>query len=185
MSTPQTLRSSFIDRQKLIEYNKVEHADEQAGATTLTVATYTEALESGFYLLSGSNSFEFKTDNAYFPLSKVHEMFALNYTDTTNEAQNIVLDVTNSFVSTTATANAYTAGKWDVNKPVYIHEKLGVFDVVMSATEFEGNEEPTNFSGGSTDSFQSTFKSFELSDDLHWNDILLTNTNITSGSVIE
>jgi hypothetical protein len=47
-------------------------------------------------------------------------MFALNYTDMTNEPQNIVLDVANSFVSTTATANAYTAGKWYVNKPVYI-----------------------------------------------------------------
>ena len=46
-------------------------------------------------------------------------MFALKYTDTTNEPKNIVLDVTNSFVSTTATANAYTAGKWYVNKPVY------------------------------------------------------------------
>jgi hypothetical protein len=57
------------------------------GATALTVATYTEALESGFYLLSGSIYFEFRTDNAYFPLSTVHEMFALNYTDTTNEPQ--------------------------------------------------------------------------------------------------
>jgi hypothetical protein len=32
----------------------IEHADEEAGTTTLTVATYPEALESGFYLLSGS-----------------------------------------------------------------------------------------------------------------------------------
>jgi hypothetical protein len=56
----------------------VKHADEQAGTTALTVATYTEPLESGIYLLSGSISFEFRTDNAYFPLSKVHEMFALN-----------------------------------------------------------------------------------------------------------
>ena len=117
MRTLQTLRSSCIDGQKLIEC-MVKHADEQAGTTALTVATYTEPLESGIYLLSGSISFEFRTDNAYFPLSKVHEM--------TNEPQNIVLDVTNSFVSTTATANAYTAGKWYVNKPVYIHENVGV-----------------------------------------------------------
>ena len=46
MRTLQTLRSSCIDGQKLIEYNMVEHADEKAGATALTVATYTEALES-------------------------------------------------------------------------------------------------------------------------------------------
>ena len=127
MRTLQTLRSSCIDGQKLIEYNMVEHADEKAGATALTVATYTEAIESGFYLLSGSIYFECNTDNVYFPLSTVHEMFALHYTDTTNEPQSIVLDVTNSFVSTTATANAYTAGKWYVNKPVYIHENVGGF----------------------------------------------------------
>ena len=54
----------------------IEHADEQTGTTALTVATYTDALESGYYLLSGSISFKFRTDNAYFPLSKVHEMFA-------------------------------------------------------------------------------------------------------------
>ena len=58
MRTLQTLRSSCIDGQKLIEYNMVEHADEKAGTTALTVATYPEALESGFYLLSGSISFE-------------------------------------------------------------------------------------------------------------------------------
>ena len=68
----------------------VEHTDEQAGTTALTVATYTEPLESGFYLLSGSISFEVKSDNAYFPLSKVQVMFALNYTDTTNEPKNTV-----------------------------------------------------------------------------------------------
>jgi hypothetical protein len=62
-------------------------------------------------------------------------------------------------VSTSPTANAYTAGKWYVNKPVYIHENLGGFNVVMSATEFDGNEELTNFSGDSTYGFQSTFKS--------------------------
>ena len=54
MRTFQTLRSSCIDGQKLIEYNMVEHADEQAGTTALTVATHTDTLESGFYLLSGS-----------------------------------------------------------------------------------------------------------------------------------
>ena len=85
-------------------------------------------------------------------------MFPLNYTDTTNEPQNIVIDVTNFFVSTTATANAYTAGKWYVNKPVNIHENVGGFNVVMTATEFDGNEEPTNFTVSSTDGFQSTFK---------------------------
>jgi hypothetical protein len=46
MRTLQTLRSSFIDGQKLIECNMVEHADEQAETTALTVATYPEALES-------------------------------------------------------------------------------------------------------------------------------------------
>lgn len=185
MRTLQTLRSSCVDGQKLIEYNMVEHANENGGATALTVATHTEAIESGFYLLSGSIYFEFKTDNAYFPLSTVHEMFALHYTDTTNEPQTLVLDVTNSFVSATATANAYTAGKWYVNKPVYIHENVGGFSVVMSATEFDGVNEPTHFTGSSSDGFQSTFKSFEWSDDLHWNDILLTNTNTTTSSVIE
>ena len=74
MRTLQTLRSSCIDGQKMIEYDMVEHADEQTGTTALIVATHTDTLESGFYLLSGSISFEFKTDNAYFPLSKVHEM---------------------------------------------------------------------------------------------------------------
>jgi hypothetical protein len=49
MRTLQTLRSSFIDGQKLIECNMVQHADEQAETTALTVATYPEALESGFY----------------------------------------------------------------------------------------------------------------------------------------
>ena len=34
MRTLQTLRSSCIDGQKLIEYNMVEHADEQTGTTT-------------------------------------------------------------------------------------------------------------------------------------------------------
>ena len=57
--------------------------------------------------------------------------------------------------------------------------------MVMSATEFDGNEEPTNFTGGSTDGFQSTFKSVEWSDSFTWNDILLTNINTTTGSVIE
>jgi hypothetical protein len=99
--------------------------------------------------------------------------------------QNIVLDVTNSFVSTASTANAYTAGKWYISKPVYIHENVGGFNVVMSATEFDGNEEPTNFTGCSTNGCQSTFKTFEWSDDLHWNDILLTNTNTITSSVIE
>jgi hypothetical protein len=128
----------------------VEHADEQAETTALIVATYTEALESGFYLLSGSISFEFRTENDYFSLSKVHEMFSLNYTDTTKEPTNIVLDVTNS---------------------LYIHENVGGFNVVMSATKFDGNEEPANFTGSSTNGCQSTFKSFEWSDDLHWNNI--------------
>jgi len=135
--------------------------------------------------LSGTEHREFRTDQAYFPLSIVHEMFAFSYTDQTNEAQNIVLHVTNSFVSSTPTANAYTAGKWYVNKPVYIHEILGGVNVVMSATEFDCNEEPTNFSGGSTYGFQSTFKSVEWSDDFTWNNILLTNTNTTSSAVIE
>jgi hypothetical protein len=68
----------------------VDHTDEQAGTTALTVATYTEPLESGFHLLSGSISSKIKTDNAYFSLSKVQVMFALNYTDTTNEPKNTV-----------------------------------------------------------------------------------------------
>jgi hypothetical protein len=55
----------------------------------------------------------------------------------------------------------------------------------MSATEFDGNEEPTNFTGSSTNGFQSTFKSFEWSDDLNWNHILLTKTIATTSSVIE
>ena len=59
MRTLQTLRSSCIDGQKLIEYELVEHADEQAGTTALIVATHTNTLESGFYLLSGSIYFEF------------------------------------------------------------------------------------------------------------------------------
>jgi len=91
--------------------------------------------------------------------------------------------VTNSFVSTASTANAYTAGKWYVNKPVCIHENEGGFNVVMRATECGGNEEPTNFTRSSTGGFQSAFKTFEWSDDLDWNDILLTNTNTITSSV--
>jgi hypothetical protein len=48
MTPLQTLRSSCIDGQNLIEYNMVEHADEQEGTTALTVATYAKALVSGF-----------------------------------------------------------------------------------------------------------------------------------------
>jgi hypothetical protein len=64
MTPLQTLRSSCIDGQNLIEYNMVEHADEQEGTTALTVATYAKALVSGFYLLSGLTFLEFKFNNA-------------------------------------------------------------------------------------------------------------------------
>jgi hypothetical protein len=81
----------------------VEHADEQTGTTALIVATHTDTLESGFYLLSGSSSFDIKRTTPIFHCSKSTSM--------TNEPQNIALDVTNSFVSTTSAPGGVAAPK--------------------------------------------------------------------------
>jgi len=185
MRTLKTLRDGCIDGGKLVEYEMVEDTNEHAGTTTLEVAKYDSMLESGFYLITGEIAFEFKTDQAYFPLSNVHEKFALNYTDQDSTTQEIVLDVTNSFVSTTPTTSNYTAGKYYINKPIYINDNVGEFNLVMGASEFDGVSEPTDFTGSDTSDFSSTFKSMEWSDDFTWNDTLLTNTNTTSGNVIE
>jgi hypothetical protein len=185
MRTLKTLRDGCIDGGKLVEYEMIEDTDDHVGNTTLEVAKYDGMLESGFYLITGEIAFEFKTDQAYFPLSNVHEKFALNYTDQDSTTQEIVLDVTNSFVSTTSTSSNYTAGKYYINKPIYINDNVGEFNLVMGASEFDGVSEPTDFTGSDTSDFSSTFKSMEWSDDFTWNDTLLTNTNTSSGDVIE
>jgi hypothetical protein len=83
----------------------VDNSDEQAGTTALIVASHTDTLKSGFiywvvqFLLSLD-----RPGLLSIKQSAWHEMFALNYKDTTNKPPNIVLDVTNSFVSTTPTA---------------------------------------------------------------------------------
>ena len=185
MRTLKTLRDGCIDGGKLVEYEMVEDTNDHTGTTTLEVAKYDGMLESGFYLITGEIAFEFKTDQAYFPLSNVHEKFALKYTDQDSTTQEIVLDVTNSFVSTTPTTSNYTAGKYYINKPIYINDNVGEFNLVMGASEFDGVSEPVDFTGSDTSDFSSTFKSMEWSDDFTWNDKLLTNTNTTSGNVIE
>ena len=177
MRTLSTLRNSCLDGQNTYECTMSTNTADVTGTSMFTVCSYTNQLDKGFYLMSGSVVFEYLQSKP-FPLSKVHEMLVLDYLTTDGSTKQLVIDLNNSFGTTNGSSHDYVAGLWHINKLIYIDENVGSFKCVMVASEFDGANEEVILDDTSA-------TSVVWRDDFAWDDVLLTNTNTTTDAVIE